>query len=138
MYIGGVKDIKTIQSRPGQVNSHDFIGCIREFKVNNVDHLTQPSNSHENILDKCPSSIGHCSGDRCNNGGRCVEEWDGFSCHCIGGFSGVSCEIGKQHCINFTLEIGSSENREDEKFISNGYENCFQYPCGSKPWHICH
>jgi hypothetical protein len=97
MYIGGVGDIETIQSRPGQVRSHDFVGCIREFKVNNVDHLTQPPNNQRNIVDKCPRSFSteRCRVDRCKNGGQCVEEWEGISCRCVAGFSGVSCEIGK-------------------------------------------
>ncbi|XP_061163889.1 protocadherin Fat 4-like [Saccostrea echinata] len=97
MYIGGLRDIETIQSRPGQISSHDFVGCIREFKINNVDHLTQPPtpNSQKNILDKCPrnSSSSQCRADTCKNQGQCVEEWEGFSCHCVRGYAGAHCEI---------------------------------------------
>ena len=98
MFLGGLKDIETILTRPGQISSHDFEGCIREFRINNVDHLTSPPspNRQENILNKCPRSSpsGHCRPDSCQNGARCVEEWDGFTCRCTQGFSGNTCEIG--------------------------------------------
>lgn len=98
MFLGGLKDIETIQTRPGQISSHDFVGCVREFRINNVNHLTLPTKPihQSNILDKCPRSSpsGHCRVDSCKNGGHCVEEWEGFSCRCSLGFSGTTCEIG--------------------------------------------
>lgn len=96
MFLGGLKDIETIQTRPGQISSHDFVGCVREFRINTVNHLTSTTpNSQSNVLDKCPRSSpsGHCRAGSCKNGGRCVEEWEGFSCRCTLGFSGTTCEI---------------------------------------------
>lgn len=96
MFLGGLKDIETIQTRPGQISSHDFVGCVREFRINTVNHLTSTTpNSQSNVLDKCPRSSpsGHCQAGSCKNGGRCVEEWEGFSCRCTLGFSGTTCEI---------------------------------------------
>lgn len=96
MFLGGLKDIEIIQTRPGQISSHDFVGCVREFRINTVNHLTSTTpNSQSNVLDKCPRSSpsGHCRVGSCKNGGRCVEEWEGFSCRCTLGFSGTTCEI---------------------------------------------
>lgn len=97
MFLGGLKDIEIIQTRPGQISSHDFVGCVREFRINTVNHLTSTTpNSQSNVLDKCPRSSpsGHCRVGSCKNGGRCVEEWEGISCRCTLGFSGTTCEIG--------------------------------------------
>ena len=34
--LGGVKAVDVILLRPSQVRTHDFVGCMRNMKVNNV------------------------------------------------------------------------------------------------------
>ena len=42
------------------------------------------------------TDIDDCTEFACSNGGKCIDEWKGFSCNCSGtGFEGKTCEIGK-------------------------------------------
>jgi hypothetical protein len=56
--IGGINDINVPLRHPGQIESHDFVGCMREFKINNEDYL------HSNIF--------HCSVERSHKTGLTV------------------------------------------------------------------
>jgi len=103
--IGGVKDISTITSRQGQVVTHDFIGCIRQFLINTVDLVRQQTLDQSKISDRCPRQQGQskCSPDICNNVGTCVDEWSKTRCICQDGYTGPSCQSGEN--INFNSEI---------------------------------
>lgn len=37
----------------------------------------------------------HCSGNPCQNGGKCNDTGDNFQCDCQNGFTGKICQIGK-------------------------------------------
>ena len=37
--IGGVNDMDTILSRKNQVETHDFVGCLRSLRVDGIDLL---------------------------------------------------------------------------------------------------
>lgn len=36
MTFGGVRSIESVLLRPGQVQTHDFVGCVRNMKVNGI------------------------------------------------------------------------------------------------------
>ena len=36
--------------------------------------------------------IGECASDPCHNGGICIDEINAFTCICISGYTGVTCE----------------------------------------------
>ncbi|KAK3099557.1 hypothetical protein FSP39_006219 [Pinctada imbricata] len=98
LLIGGVKDISTIQRSQGQIQTHDFIGCIRHFEVNNEDKLTATPIQEYGVTDRClrANSQGQCTPSFCMNGGVCVEEWSNVYCRCPSSFGGLQCEIELQ------------------------------------------
>ena len=99
--IGGIKDINVALQRPGQIETHDFVGCMREFKINNEDYLHSKNPLEEQGVDNngCPRQHGQssCSDSVCHNGGRCVDEWNTVSCRCAAGFHGNLCQQGKHY-----------------------------------------
>ena len=96
--IGGINDINVPLRHPGQIESHDFVGCMREFKINNEDYLRSKQPIEEQGVDSnsCPRQQGQsaCTRIVCHNGGRCVDEWSTASCRCASGFHGNFCQQG--------------------------------------------
>lgn len=50
--IGGIKSLDQVLQRKGQVESHDFVGCIMEFAVNGRPLEPSQALSAEGILDQ--------------------------------------------------------------------------------------
>lgn len=56
--------------------------------------LNTPVHSGE----KCEVDINECESSPCHHGGTCIDQSNGFSCHCPPGWVGPSCEIRKSPC----------------------------------------
>uniref|UniRef100_A0A8C5H465 Contactin-associated protein-like 2 n=1 Tax=Gouania willdenowi TaxID=441366 RepID=A0A8C5H465_GOUWI len=59
-----------------------FLGCMRALKINGVTiDLNEKAKVTPGVNQGCH---GHCSkyGMHCKNGGRCIEEYNGYSCDC--------------------------------------------------------
>ncbi|KAJ7326976.1 hypothetical protein JRQ81_016735 [Phrynocephalus forsythii] len=90
--IGGIRSLQPVLQRRGQVESHDFVGCIMEFAVNGRPLEPSQALSAEGILDQCPRSEGTCAVNPCQHGGTCVDYWSWQQCHCKEGLTGKNCE----------------------------------------------
>jgi hypothetical protein len=40
------------------------------------------------------ADINECASNPCENGGSCTDNVNGYSCTCIGGYTGINCETG--------------------------------------------
>ncbi|XP_053317380.1 protocadherin Fat 4 [Spea bombifrons] len=90
--VGGIRSLEPILQRKGQVESHDFVGCIMEFAVNGRPLEPSQALTAQGILDRCPRSEGSCTTTTCQNGGTCVDNWFWQQCNCKDGFTGKHCE----------------------------------------------
>ncbi|XP_068136139.1 protocadherin Fat 4 [Hyperolius riggenbachi] len=90
--VGGIRSLEPILQRKGQVQSHDFVGCIMEFAVNGRPLEPSQALSAQGILDRCPRLEGACATSSCQNGGTCVDNWFWQQCNCKDGFTGKHCE----------------------------------------------
>lgn len=73
-----------------------FLGCIRSLQLNGRTlDLEERAKITPGVRPGCP---GHCSsyGELCQNQGRCVEMYNGFSCDCgLSAYAGPFCQRGK-------------------------------------------
>uniref|UniRef100_A0A8B9J1D2 Protocadherin Fat 4 n=1 Tax=Amazona collaria TaxID=241587 RepID=A0A8B9J1D2_9PSIT len=90
--VGGIRSIEPILQRRGQVESHDFVGCIMEFAVNGRPLEPSQALAAQGILDQCPRLEGACTTSPCQHGGICVDHWSWQQCHCRDGLTGKHCE----------------------------------------------
>ncbi|KAL9851842.1 LOW QUALITY PROTEIN: protocadherin Fat 4 [Geothlypis trichas] len=90
--VGGIRSIEPILQRRGQVESHDFVGCIMEFAVNGRPLEPSQALAAQGILDQCPRLEGACTTSPCQHGGTCVDQWSWQQCHCKDGLTGRHCE----------------------------------------------
>ena len=68
MFFGGIEDETVILDRPGQLNSVDFVGCIKSISINGNDkNLITESLNKTGLKDTCNYvESGSCSrGDEC-------------------------------------------------------------------------
>lgn len=49
---GGVRSLDDILLRPSQVQTHDFIGCVRKAKVNNIPLETSRALASYSVLER--------------------------------------------------------------------------------------
>lgn len=72
-----------------------FLGCMRALKINGVTFdLEERAKMTPGVNPGCQ---GYCSnyGMHCRNGGKCVEQYNGYSCDCsLTAFDGPFCTDG--------------------------------------------
>ena len=51
------------------------------------------------------TDIDDCASSPCNNSGTCKDEVNGFNCSCAPGFTGVTCEHGKNAAKQVESEL---------------------------------
>nr|XP_006007056.1 PREDICTED: contactin-associated protein-like 4 [Latimeria chalumnae] len=70
-----------------------FLGCMRALQLNGITlDLEERAKITPGVEPGCP---GHCSsyGNLCQNGGKCIEKHNGFSCDCtFSAYSGPFCK----------------------------------------------
>ncbi|KAG8511218.1 Protocadherin Fat 4 [Galemys pyrenaicus] len=90
--VGGVRSLDPLLQRPGQVESHDFVGCVMELAVNGRPLEPSRALASQGILDQCPRREGACSPGPCQHGGACSDHWSWQQCRCREGLTGEHCE----------------------------------------------
>lgn len=78
-----------------------FLGCMRALKINGVTFdLKAKAEMSPGVNPGCQ---GHCSsyGTHCQNGGMCVEKYNGYTCDCsLTAYDGPFCTEGNAEIIN--------------------------------------
>ena len=95
-----------------------FNGCLWGARIGGtllpfyIDGTFLNNSNTERFLVQKKEAVTHdCSGQNqcgmggpgyryCGNGGRCVDEWNAFSCQCQLGFEGLQCEINPDSCTD--------------------------------------
>ncbi|XP_019377369.1 PREDICTED: protocadherin Fat 4, partial [Gavialis gangeticus] len=124
--VGGIRSLEPILQRRGQVESHDFVGCIMEFAVNGRPLEPSQALAAHGILDQCPRLEGACSISPCQHGGTCVDHWSWQQCHCKEGLTGKHCEKYMTADTALSLEgkgrldYHMSQNKKREYLMRHG------------------
>ncbi|XP_041733156.1 protocadherin Fat 4 isoform X2 [Coregonus clupeaformis] len=108
MTFGGVRSIESVLLRPGQVQTHDFVGCVRNMKVNGIPLGPSKALAAYNFLERCPrAAVSPCLSGPCLNGGVCQDLWSHYICQCTHRYTGTTCntEISEER----VLQLGSSD-----------------------------
>ncbi|KAG8455340.1 hypothetical protein GDO86_001514 [Hymenochirus boettgeri] len=113
LYIGGTAS-----------RQRGFLGCLRSLKLNGIAlDLEERAKMTPGIKPGCP---GHCSsyGNLCQNGGKCKEKHNGFSCDCnSSAYGGPFCkkEMSAYFGARSSLTFNFYEN-------STGFKNTSVHP----------
>ncbi|KAI9547915.1 hypothetical protein NQZ68_012932 [Dissostichus eleginoides] len=104
MTFGGTNTFESVLLHPGQIKTHDFVGCIRNTHVNGI--LLRPSMALAtyNILNRCPrTTASPCHSNPCKNGGVCHDLWSYSICECKSIFTGSNCakEMSEELVLRF-------------------------------------
>lgn len=80
----------------GAGGQQGFLGCIRSLRMNGVTlDLEERAKVTSGFKSGCS---GHCTsyGANCENGGKCIEKYHGYSCDCSNtAYDGTFCNKGK-------------------------------------------
>ncbi|XP_028817903.1 protocadherin Fat 4 isoform X2 [Denticeps clupeoides] len=100
---GGVKSIDILLLWPHHVKTHDFVGCMRNIKVNNLVLEASKALSTYNVLEWCPRVVRPCQQTMCLNGGVCHDRWFHHFCQCLDHFIGTNCatEMSEKNALLF-------------------------------------
>jgi protocadherin Fat 4 len=85
MFFGGLEDEIAVLDRPGQLDSVDFVGCIKSISINgNEKNLLTESLNRTGLTDTCNYvESGSCTrGDECGDMGTCIPLWSYHKCKC--------------------------------------------------------
>ena len=50
-----------------------------------------------------PTDINECDSSPCENGGTCEDQVNGYTCHCLNGYSGDHCQTGRPTSLSVVL-----------------------------------
>uniref|UniRef100_A0A3B4X5A0 Delta/notch-like EGF repeat containing n=1 Tax=Seriola lalandi dorsalis TaxID=1841481 RepID=A0A3B4X5A0_SERLL len=73
------------------INAYECV-CTPQFEGT---HMSK-TNYKFTLWEKCDVDINECESNPCHHGGTCIDQSNGFTCHCQPGWVGPSCEIHLQ------------------------------------------
>ncbi|KAF3693195.1 Protocadherin Fat 4 [Channa argus] len=143
MTFGGLRTMEQIFLHPAQIQTHDFVGCIRNLYINGILLRHSMALATYNILDRCPRAAeSPCHSNPCKNGGVCHDLWSNHLCECKGHFTGSNCEkeiseelvfrfndndyieyvikerLRRDHLLKHLLNDGKEGNNRDQTVIN--------------------
>ncbi|XP_053728200.1 protocadherin Fat 4 [Synchiropus splendidus] len=104
MTVGGLRSVASLSLSSAPVQTHDFVGCIRNIYVNGIVMRLSTALAANNVLNSCPQKTeSPCHSDPCQNGGECRDVWSDYLCVCGDNFTGRNCntEIPSQLVVRF-------------------------------------
>ncbi|XP_030007933.1 protocadherin Fat 4 [Sphaeramia orbicularis] len=104
MTLGGLRTVESVLLHPEQIQTHDFVGCIRNINVNGVVLRSSMALATYNILERCPRPmVSPCQSNPCKNGGVCHDLWSDYLCECKHPYTGSNCakEIPEEVMLQF-------------------------------------
>ncbi|KAI3354101.1 hypothetical protein L3Q82_018653, partial [Scortum barcoo] len=116
--------------RIGNIKTHDFVGCIRNIRVNGI--LLRPSMALAtyNIFDRCTRATpSPCHSNPCKNSGVCHDLWSDYLCECKSPFTGRNCakemseELGLRFNGNEYIEYVIKERFKRDYLLNNLLNN---------------
>ena len=76
LYLGGVPSLDIVFSNSGQVNSHDFVGCMRDVYFSETKLNTNNALVKFGVVSRCPRFPQvKCQDQNCRQGSGCVDQW---------------------------------------------------------------
>ncbi|KAJ7311916.1 hypothetical protein JRQ81_006236, partial [Phrynocephalus forsythii] len=93
LQLGGVKE--SIPYSYPLLQQRHFTGCIRNLVVDTQLYDLESPAEFLNSSSGCSLTDGNCgkkTASPCGTHGRCLGEWDSFTCHCLPGYYGSKCD----------------------------------------------
>jgi len=91
MFFGGINEVQPIITRPEQVRTDDFVGCIKSLSINGQQLNLKTVQNSSGIQSSCPIPGDICDSHNCG-GGTCREvNWRPV-CECPGGVQADDCD----------------------------------------------
>ena len=122
MVFGGLETVEPLVTRPGQVKSGDFVGCVKSLSINGQQmNLKTSYLESRGILSSCPVQAHLCDGHSCGQAGVCtVQDWAPV-CVCPGGVTARDCDSSLQPVAlgqNSSLHFLISQTFQRRQFFS--------------------
>lgn len=76
------------------------------------------------VGEECDIDINECDSNPCHHAGTCLDQPNGYTCHCPHGWVGANCEIREYFCCYLTSHFHSTRR---------GYGACPGGPCQRQP-----
>ena len=122
VYFGGLETVQPLITRPGQVVSGDFVGCVKSLSINGQQmNLKNSFLRSEGILSSCPVTGDLCDGHQCGPAGQCLEQDWAPVCVCHGGVTAQDCDRALRPVAltqNSTLQFQITETFQRRQFFS--------------------
>ena len=119
MYQGGVATIKSIQKRPAQVHSDDFVSCVQIVLVNGRSLNLASTLKSRRVTSSCQrrSDICQVNGPSCGQDGTGLDHWSNATCVCQEGLEAPNCFAALEP-LSFTegSALHSSNNNGPQKW----------------------
>ena len=82
-------------ANPDHLSSYDFVGCMRDIYVNNIELNVDTAESKFEITNNCPR-VSECRQNSCHEGSTCIDKWFNTLCQCTNDeYNGPKCDKSK-------------------------------------------
>jgi cadherin EGF LAG seven-pass G-type receptor 1 len=87
--------LDVIFANSDHVSSYDFVGCMRDIYLNNIELDVNMAVSRYGITNSCPR-VPECDQNLCHGGSTCIDKWFNTLCQCTNdAYGGPKCNKSK-------------------------------------------